>query len=241
MTKSVKDVEATVKLRVKRIKHLEGIIANVQDIGQNTLNKRLQALEDKEVALEAKIDMLTDALENVRKTNRNEDNLQFGKCKEYDKNLNRGQNHQKPCSKEEQKLKCDECEYSCHQDFEMKKHKYDEHELCKLKKCDICHKTFLENCDLERHMQTHHKVETFDCEKCDKTFVLKWRLRKHQSLHKTNKFCNYFNNEKVRPFEEIGCKFLHELSPTCKFKKCENLMCQYRHKLTPVVHDETKK
>ena len=140
MTKSVKDVEATVELMVKRIKHLEGIIANVQDIGQNTLNKRLQALEDKEVALEAKIDMLTDALENVRKTNRNEDNLQFGKCKEYDKNLNRGQilnehmgtkhpksgqNHQKPCSKEEQKLKCDECEYSCHQDFEMKKHKYD--------------------------------------------------------------------------------------------------------------------
>ena len=33
MTKSVKDVEATVELMVKRIKHLEGIIANVQDIG----------------------------------------------------------------------------------------------------------------------------------------------------------------------------------------------------------------
>ena len=162
MTKSVKDVEATVERMVK----LEGIIANVQDIGQNTLNKRLQALEDKEVALEAKIDMLTDALENVRKTNRNEDNLQFGKCKKYDKNLNcgqilyehmgtkhpkAGQNHQKPCSKEEQKLKCDECEYSCHQDFEMKRHKYDEHELCKSKICDICNKTFLEKYDLQRH------------------------------------------------------------------------------------------
>ena len=73
---------------------------------------------------------------------------------------------------------------------------------------------------------------------CDKTFVLKWRLRKHLEGHSKDcgKFCHYFNNEKVCPFEKIGCKFLHKDSEVCYFgRKCRNKLCQYKH-----IHNDTE-
>ena len=75
-------------------------------------------------------------------------------------------------------------------------------------------------------------METSKCDKCDKTFYLKWRLAKHKSIHQTKnvRFCHYFNNEKLCPFEEIGCMFLHAKSEICRFKKsCKNDLCQFRH------------
>ena len=58
----------------------------------------------------------------------------------------------------------------------------------------------------------------------------KWRLRKHLNVHDTDRYCHYFNNQMVCPFEEIGCKFRHEQSSFCKFRKCENKLCPFRHK-----------
>ena len=112
----------------------------------------------------------------------------------------------------------------------MKKHKTDKYaKVSKVKKCNICEETFSENCDLENNLKTHES-ETFGCEKCDKPFVLKWILRKQMHVHETDKFFHYFNNDKFCPFEEICCKFKHELSSACKFKICNNILCQYRHK-----------
>ena len=183
------------------------------------MNESLKAFEAKEVKLEAKIDILSDALNNVINQKKNDDHLDCSKCKECDKNLNcgqilnqhmgtthpkSGQIHQKPENNaEDQQLKCDECEYFCGQKFEMKEHKNDKLKICLVKKRDLCNNTFPENCDLERNIRNHHEVETFECEKCDKNFVHEWRLKKHQSLHIIKKFWHYFNNGKACPFE--GC------------------------------------
>ena len=47
-------------------------------------------------------------------------------------------------------------------------------------------------------------------------------------------YCHYFNNDKECPFEEIGCKFKHNISPPCKSEGCNNLLCQYRHSYSSV-------
>ena len=59
--------------------------------------------------------------------------------------------------------------------------------------------------------------------------------------HETERYCHYYNNGKICPFEEIGCKFRHEHSPACTFKKCSNSLCQYRHDTneTFVSEDDT--
>ena len=55
------------------------------------MNESLKAFEAKEVKLEAKIDILSDALNNVINQKKNDDHLDCSKCKECDKNLNCGQ------------------------------------------------------------------------------------------------------------------------------------------------------
>ena len=46
---------------------------------------------------------------------------------------------------------------------------------------------------------------------------------------KTRK-CHFFNNNKPCPYEEVGCKFLHETSEACYYKdKCNNPLCQFQH------------
>ena len=54
----------------------------------------------------------------------------------------------------------------------------------------------------------------------------------HIRIHsnKPPRHCHYFNNGKICPFEELGCKFLHVLSTKCKFDKlCHKTMCSYKH------------
>ena len=103
----------------------------------------------------------------------------------------------------------------------MKEHMIDKHPKLSQAKCTQCEKTFSKNCELERHIIDHHDYKPFDCEKCGKTFVLRWRLRKHLSGHETQTLCHYFNNDKECPFEKIGCKFRHELSPSCNLNRHE--------------------
>ena len=116
-------------------------------------------------------------------------------------------------------LKCDQCDYICPNKDEMKELENQRHEKICHKRCTICGKSFHQNHELETHLKSHSESERFNCAKCGKEFVLKWRLRKHMSVHATNKYCHYFNNQKSCPFKLLGCKFKHEESPTCKFKK----------------------
>ena len=82
-------------------------------------------------------------------------------------------------------------------------------------------------------MDDKHSTEKENaCNFCGKTFHLKWRLEKHKEIHdkeKSLKYCHFFNNHKVCPYEEIGCKFLHVKSERCKFTDCRNPLCQFSH------------
>ena len=112
----------------------------------------------------------------------------------------------------------------------MKEHKINRHQEVCHKVCTICGTSFLQNHELE--------TERFNCTKCEKEFVLKWRLKKHMSVHATNKYCHYYNNQKTCPFELLGCKFKHEESATCKFKNCSNSLCQFKHEMDVIEEND---
>ena len=53
------------------------------------------------------------------------------------------------------------------------------------------------------------------------------------------KFCHYFNNGKICPFEKLGCMFSHQDSEICYFGvRCMNKLCQFKH--TENVKDDTE-
>ena len=82
------------------------------------------------------------------------------------------------------------------------------------------------------HLETHQKKKEFKCNICGKEFYIKWRLQKHISGHdvENTRKCHFYNNGKECPFALIGCKFLHEVSEECSYKKnCIVTMCQFRH------------
>ena len=93
----------------------------------------------------------------------------------------------------------------------------------------------MRNHELETHLKTHTEVQTFPWDICGKRFVLKWRLKKHISGHYRKRYCHFFNNGKACPYEDIGCKFQHQVSPICKVQSCNITLCQYRHCATYVT------
>ena len=102
-----------------------------------------------------------------------------------------------------------------------------------LSECKQCEKKFLTSSQLESHLKEHGNVKKHKCQECDKTFYFKWRLQSHNKIHDKEssiRKCHFFNNNKQCPFEEIGCKYLHEKSLHCKFEdKCKFDKCQFRH------------
>ena len=86
--------------------------------------------------------------------------------------------------------------------------------LPKNKSCNKCGEKFAKNFELENHMVHFHGLDkTNACGICGKTFYLKWRMKKHKSIHEgSNKPCKYFEHGQVCPFNEVGCKFVHEES-----------------------------
>ena len=56
-------------------------------------------------------------------------------------------------------------------------------------------------------------------------------MNKHMESHnEETKFCHYYNNGKICPYEEIGCKFKHKESTDCRFdRSCRFALCQFKH------------
>ena len=90
----------------------------------------------------------------------------------------------------------------------------------------MCEKRFGKFSDLERHIKDKHEnYEGQNCDMCGKTFVTAWRLKKHKQIHveKFTKSCKYFKGNIECPFEELGCKFLHDVDiEDISDKNCEN-------------------
>ena len=53
----------------------------------------------------------------------------------------------------------------------------------------------------------------------------------HNEGHeKSLKYCHYFNNDLICPYEDNGCMFAHRVSPACRYNvKCVNKLCQFRY------------
>ena len=103
----------------------------------------------------------------------------------------------------------------------------------KTMKCFECNKVFTSHSHLEKHIEEEHVPEYIKCNKCEMHFRTKWRLMKHHKIHDENlklRRCHYFNSGKKCPFENLGCKFLHEFSEVCnQGRRCRRHMCQFRH------------
>ena len=132
--------------------------------------------------------------------------------------------------------------------------------------CKVCGKTFDSKKNLDKHIGDCHpfqiRCQTCACaayfsknsdlevhlEECNEhieiihvTNVTKWRLKKHVKSHADEniKFCHYFNNGKICPFEKLGCMFSHQDSEICYFGvRCMNKLCQFKH--TQNLKDDTE-
>jgi hypothetical protein len=98
-------------------------------------------------------------------------------------------------------------------------------------KCNFCELNFGFHINLELNLKTQGKQKYFQCDICEQEFYLIWRLTKHKEGHKKKpKYCHYFNNDLVCPYEENGCMFVHNMSPLCAFNvNCTHNLCQFRH------------
>ena len=127
-------------------------------------------------------------------------------------------------------IKCEECGELCLTKSELKTHVKTHHPktFC----CDTCDKIFYESWQLEKHLETHStKIKEKKCDICGKEFFLQWRFRQHINVHQDPNVptCHYYNNNKVCPYDHVGCKFRHVDAPMCKKKSCENKLCPFRH------------
>ena len=128
-------------------------------------------------------------------------------------------------------FKCRDCGNLCGSIQDLRSHLKTFHKTPS--ECKHCEKKFLTSSQLESHLKEHGKVKKYKCQQCEKTFYFKWRLQSHNKIHDKEssiRKCHFFNNNLQCPFEEIGCKFLHEESLHCKYKdKCKFDKCQFRH------------
>ena len=113
--------------------------------------------------------------------------------------------------------------------FEIVKEPQENHDLTKeIFKCDHCERDFNEKWKLNAHLKV---CKVKKCDVCDKTFKYTDLLKKHKLIaHENFKlYCHFFNNEKSCPNKE--CVFLHEESTMCKYDSvCERLYCMFKHR-----------
>ena len=122
------------------------------------------------------------------------------------------------------KYSCKTCGRNFDDGHNLRYHIKSEHSRRNEYTCNKCGETFSECHSLEKHLVTIHKeTKSLSCHGCNMKFVDKLRLNKHAKMHTTNRLklrkCHFFNNGKVCPYEEYGCKFLHQVSMLCRYEQ----------------------
>ena len=149
------------------------------------------------------------------------------KIREVEKNLQIQTNKVKV---QEKSFKCEECGEVFEKKKCLKIHIQIKHP--QYIKCESCDETFKESWQYETHLESHSKTKDKKCDVCGKLFFLDWRLGQHMNIHKKPhvKNCHYFNNQKVCPYDAIGCKFNHVMSKECKNQaNCQIKLCSLQH------------
>ena len=189
-------------------------------------------------SLHSEVNILKEDLEYVKKELK-EAKEELKGIKELKDITNTEINSEKKDSSD-QMFNCKQCDKSFDVRNRLKNHVQENHPQ-KIK-CKSCKETFDKTCDLEVHIKRYHEpIGKYECNQCDKRFVLKWRLSKHQENHDSQKAkkCHYFNNNKICPFEDLGCMFQHSFSSMCKYgKNCLKKLCSFQHeKSIPATGD----
>ena len=125
-------------------------------------------------------------------------------------------------------VECDMCDVLFADKTQLTQHNKTKH--CKRKVCRICEQSFNESFQLEEHLiSEHEKNKGYKCMKCECAFVLKWRLKNHVEGHMSGskvKTCHYYNNNKVCPYEFVGCMFKHTEANECpNSSRCTKTKC----------------
>ena len=139
-------------------------------------------------------------------------------------------------NKVESLFKCEECDETFGNKQDRRKHIKKYHP--KYIKCDYCDETFNESWKYETHLESHAIEKNKKCEVCGKEFYLQWRFRQHINVHQNQniKNCHYYNNNKVCPFDQVGCKFKHMMSKQCeKQANCKSELCPNQHIFIPYI------
>ena len=56
------------------------------------------------------------------------------------------------------------------------------------------------------------------------------------------KKCHYFNNDKLCPYEEVGCNIFHIDAEMCfNGAECQNLLCSFKHKNIDSINEQSEK
>ena len=179
-----------------------------------TLESKIDSVEDKLVDdvktavenMENKISQSNKANERDRRTLNDLLLDNERKLNEVEKNLHSKKNKVKT---QEKSFKCEECGETYGKKNDLRSHIKKNHP--KYIKCESCGKICKESWQYETHLETHSKTKENKCDVCGKEFFLGWRLGQHMKIHKNRhvKNCHYFNNQKVCPYDAIGCKFNH--------------------------------
>ena len=138
--------------------------------------------------------------------------------------------HQVEIIKKEQKVfKCDECGENFKRKGDRRNHIEQQHP--KRFSCDHCDLKFEKSWIYEKHLEIHSLEKDKKCEVCGKAFYLEWRFRQHMLAHENPyiRKCHYYNNSKVCPFEQVGCKFKHVKAEMCQNTHCETKLCPKQH------------
>ena len=128
---------------------------------------------------------------------------------------------------------CQECGEVFLKKLEVRNHVKKDHP--KTISCDCCDSSFHESWEYEVHLESNSKAKDKKCDVCGKEFFLEWRFKQHMNVHHNPyvKSCHYYNNNKVCPFEPVGCKFKHVKSKQCKNQtNCKNKLCPLQHLAT---------
>lgn len=79
----------------------------------------------------------------------------------------------------QKRFKCDKCDFSCIQSFDLVKHKYI-HGGEKPYKCKLCPKQFTRPARLREHERLHTGERPYICEECGKSFSQLASLKSHK-------------------------------------------------------------
>ena len=147
-------------------------------------------------------------------------------------------------------IKCDECEYKCHLNIQLRKHMAT-HVMALDIKCEICPFTTKEETEMKTHIQTLHEIvevkpeeqNVFKCDQCEYKCKLKIQYNQHMKLkHKergryTCKHCEFKTNFIGSVWEHTILK--HEESSTAFTpKETENIILNMVAEQTTNITEE---